>query len=334
MRGGALLAKRAKGVRVVWFEHWNASLDTALDHLPPPPGCTRDQYRELVQPCAVPKRHALVTQHETPIAIISLRRRLKKWEPVSVQVITGFVAPARDMTALRVALNALDEEVHVPFGLGSEIGDMAPRVSWPYDFVQVDLQSDYKSYWLRDKRKHYKHVRSAEKKCAGMDIRINGEGDLEWIVNRWREQWANDPEQEICAADDRTRFWKSLGTPSRASGLLGVQTVQLLDGDVRVAGVIDTYLGDEVQGQCMARLDEYRRAGPGTRALLASMEHSAAVGFKSLNMGGGGYKNLWAPVGGQRWGAVFRPAAVHLRKRLTWPVASLAPSPRLKPKSE
>ncbi len=315
-RSGELLATFARGVRVDWFSEWNPVLDDALNLLPPPPGCTLDQYRELLQPTSAHKQHALITQQGDLLAIISLRRRAATWEPVSLQTISGYIAPAASEDGLRLALRSLGREVQVPFGLSADVLKLMPRTSWTYDYVEIDLRSDYQSHWLRNGRKHHKHVRSAETKCAGMDLRFDDKDDLEWIVNQWRIQWAHDEEQEICAADDRIRFWKSLGAPSRDSGKLGVQVVQLLDGDKRVAGVIDTYRGDDVQGQCMARLDEYRRAGPGTRALAASMERGAERGFKTLNMGGGDYKNLWGPLAGKRYGAIFRPASVEWLHRL------------------
>tara|TARA_R110000803_G_scaffold70940_2_gene133969 strand:+ start:3581 stop:4627 length:1047 start_codon:yes stop_codon:yes gene_type:complete len=308
----ARLSRFKSGLKVVTESTWNATFDEALDHLPAPAGVTRDQYRELLQPTQHIKRHALVLENDTPLAIISVRRRNHTWEPVAYQSLPGFIAPARDLASIGRAINASGMDVTVEAGLGPEAHSMGARYHWSYDAVQVALRADYESYWNLDDGKQALFVSSARKKCKRMHLVIDGPGDLEWTIDRWKEQWAKSPDNQIAAAPDRIRFWKSLGTCSDESSGLKTRTFALYDGNIRVAGLIATVSDKTLLDQCVGHLPKYRNRGVGTRTFDAALAQCVVDGFEYFDLGGGhGYKSLWGPVATKRYAALFRPRLIN-----------------------
>jgi hypothetical protein len=300
------------GLKVRWSRTWDRDLDEALAQLPPFEDCSHDMYRELVQPTQVPKQHALVLEHGVPIAQISLRRRKRFWEPVTYQCLPKAIAPATSMSMLGRALNALGTEVHVPAGIGEEIGELNARQSWSYEWYGVDLQGDYEGYW-RSKKRMYT-IRRARQRCAEMERRINGEGDLEWIIAQWREQWADDPGQEVVATEDRLRFWGALAR-SRDKGRMQLHTLQLLAGNRRVAGLVFTSSDQTVMLQCGGRDPEFDDSYSRAALHLSAIDWAAGNGFRYLDLAGGDWKRHWGPPGGVRHGAIFRSPII---EALSW----------------
>jgi hypothetical protein len=278
-------------------------------------GCTRDQYRELVQPTDVPKRHALVLEDDNPIAAISLRRRNQYWEPVTYQALPGAIAPATDHSALGRALNALGIEVRVSAGLAADAYDLNARHVFPYEAHQVALKTDYEAHW-RQRSTFLRDVRRARKKCADMDVRIDGDGDLEWIVTRWQEMWADNPEQETVATPDRLRFWKAVARGHRRTDEFGINTVQLVLGDKRIAGAVYIRHQDTVIQQCQSRTADYEDSGVGTRTVEASVEWAVSAGLSCLDLGGGEWKKRWGPATATRYAAQFRPLIINSLRRV------------------
>ncbi len=308
-----LARAQAPSVRthMAWSSHWTGAFDAALERLPPLKGVPHSLYRELLQPTGVPKMHALATEDGEPTAVLSLRRRNLFWEPVAYQCIPMAIAPALDDDALGRAIEALGVEVRVSAGLGAEIELLHPQRSWKYDFYKVDLKGDYEAHW-REKKRQYT-IRRARKTLAEVTTRIDGEGDLEWIVGNWREQWKGHPDNEVVAAPDRLRFWGALiRAPSNA---LGLHTLQVLRDGQRVAGLVFTSSGDNAMIQCGGRDPAFDDAYARAAALVAAIEWAKAHGFAYLDIAGGDEKRLWAPIGGQRYGAIFRPP---LMERLYW----------------
>jgi GNAT acetyltransferase-like protein len=297
--GGAL--------KVRWSHRWDRDLDEALDHLPPFEECTFDLYRELVQPTAVPKHHALVLDHDAPVAVISLRRCKRHWEPVSYQCLPKRIAPARSYADLDRALNALGVEVRIPAGIGPEIAELHPRLSWSYQWYKLDLQGDYEEHWRAKKRMYT--IRRARKNYEKMERRIDAPGDLEWIVEQWRQQWADDPGQEIVATEDRLRFWRAL-VKARDQGSLHIHTLVLLVEGRRVAGVVFTSWGDTAMLQCGGRDPELDDSYTAAAVHLGVIDWASSNGVRYLDMAGGDWKRLWAPDGGVRHGAIYRPAII------------------------
>lgn len=306
-----------QGVSIRWAREWNNDLDQALDHLPAPPNCTRDQYRNLLLPTVAEKRHALVSLKDEPLALISLRRRTTVWEPVAYQSLTGYIAPAKDLASLGLALNALGLEISMT-GIGDEAHQLGARHVWPVQIPQVRLQEDYEAYWRQSKgNKQLYTVRSARRKCGHMEVCVDREGDLEWVVDQWVEKWKDHPENETIIRDDRIRFWNSLERPQEDPTQMTVHAIVLRKGDTPVAGVVHSRIGDTLLYQCTARDPNYDKLGVGVAVLDASMQWAAAQGYARLDMGGGGhFKELWAPIGTTRNIVHFCPKIIDTFNRI------------------
>lgn len=287
------------------FSEWNATLDEALGQLPEPEGCTREFYRELVLPTSVAKQHALVTDNDGPLAVVSVRRRGRRWEPVAYQCLPGVVAPARSLPDLGRSMHRLGADVLVEAGLSADMALADPTVFYPYEVRQIDLTGDYEAYW-KSKGLH-KNTKRAAKRCAEMDIHVDRDGGIARAVEMWRMAWADDPTQEAVAAMDRERFWTALHNDETSSGPR-VLTLELFDGERMVAGTVSFMVDDRLLLQCLARDSEYDRQMVGTRIIEATVEWAVANGCQLVDFGAGdGYKRWWAPHTTKRYGAVFRP---------------------------
>ena len=304
------------GCAIAQFSTWNTTLDSALEALQPPPGCTMDQYKNLVLPTEQIKRHYLMSDADGPTAVVSLRYRNGFWEPVSYQALTGFIAPARSAPDLARALRALGINIRIDAGLEFDSIKLKPDTWRSYDFARIDLRSDYKAHWNLNKKKHKRHITRAEKKCGHMRVVFNDKAHIAWVVQTWRETWAHSSANEVSAATDRLRFWNSLNTEPTRNNELCVQVCMLFEGETPVAGTVNTVMGDVITGQCIATNPDYRKYGAGTYLDYASLERFAADGYRYFDLGGGGgYKELWGPVGGERYGACFRPK---IYRKLDW----------------
>lgn len=309
---GGLEARACRhGTAVHWSDAWNVEMDAALETLPPLPDCPHDLYRELLKPTRARKKHALVLEGGKPSALISLRHCARHWEPVIYQCMPFAIAPAIDRPALARALNALGMEVRVPAGLGDEVEELHPSDRWSYTWHKIEVQGDYEAHWRAKKRQYT--VRRARKETAHMQRRVNGAGDLEWIVEQWREQWKDDPGQEVIAADDRLNFWGALA--KRTDTTLKLHTLMLADGERRVSGLVLTSKGDTAMIQCGGRDPEFEDAYSAAAVQIFAAEWAKAEGFTVLDIAGGPYKRLWGPEGGERYGAVFRPRVM---SALSW----------------
>lgn len=294
--------------KVRWSSVWDRDLDEALNTLPTIGGCPRDLYRELVKGDSPLKRHALVSEDSIPIAIISLRRRNRYWEPVTYQCIPRAIAPAADHSALGRALNALGLEVHVGAGIGDEIDELKPSQSFSYEWYKINLRENFEAHWHSKRR--MRTINRARSRCAAMERRIDGDGDLEWILEQWREQWRDDPGQEIVATEDRLRFWRAMMAAHDRTPLK-VHTFMLHEGTTRIAGLVFTSLGDTAMIQCGGRNMEFDESYTFAATILGVIEWAVANGFETLDMAGGDWKRYWGPVGGVRHGAIFRPPLIN-----------------------
>jgi hypothetical protein len=293
----------AGATTIEWFDAWNDKLDAALNQMPPMPECGHDVYRALLKETGVPKRHALATENGAPTAVISLRQRRHFWEPVTYQCIPKQVAPAVNGAALGRALKALGVEVRVEGGMGDNIAELAPTKSWAYEWRKVELKTDYEAHW-REKKRQYT-IRRARKTLAGVTQRVDGDGDAEWIVDHWRKQWLEDESREIVAAPDRANFWPVL-MAARDRSALKIHTLQIMQGERRMAGLVFTCMGDTAMIQCGGADLEFDDAYARAAVLIAAIEWAKSAGFETLDIAGGPAKRYWGPVGGQRHGGLFR----------------------------
>lgn len=303
---GELEARATRGdVRVQWSDAWSDELDAVLEALPPVQGWPRDLYRELLKPTRAQKRHALVRRHDMPIALISLRRCARHWEPVAYQCIPFVIAPALHTAALATALNVLGMEVRVPAGIRDDVGELHPSDSWAYDCHRLDLTGDFEAYWRE--RKRHKRIRKARAATEHLQRHVDGAGDMAWVVEGWREQWRDDPGQESLAAEDRLSFWGAL--ERRGDAPMRLHTLTLNDGSRRVAGLVLLCNDDVALTQCSFREPDYNDAGTATNIFAA--EWAKDQGLRAIDFGGGEYKRDWGEPASKRHGAVFRPRVMN-----------------------
>jgi hypothetical protein len=301
----AILGARAHAgsVTIEWFDAWNDVLDDALDQMPPMPECGHDVYRALLRDTGVRKRHAIARESGAITAVISLRQRRHFWEPVTYQCIPKQAAPAVSAAALGRALKALGVEVRIEGGMGENLAALCPTKSWGYEWRKVELDTDYEEHW-REKKRQYT-IRRARKTLAQVTQRVDAEGDVEWIVDHWRKQWEHDESREVVAAPDRANFWPAL-MEARERSALKLHSLQLMQGARRMAGLVFTSLGDTAMIQCGGADLEFDDAYARAAVLIAAIEWAKNAGFKILDIAGGPAKRYWGPVGGQRYGGLFR----------------------------
>lgn len=302
---------RRKHVEVRWRDAWTAELDEALDQLPEMRGCPHQLYRLLMAPTQAQKCHAMVYERGELIAVISLRKRRSFWEPISQQCPPAGIAPAKDNAALGRALAALGVEVRVVSGLGPEVTELHPRHSWDYEYHLLDLKGDFEEYW-RERRRMYT-IKRARKTLAQWECRVDDENDLEWIVEHWRQKWANDSNQEVVATEDRIRFWRGF-MAARTDGV-ELHAMQLLADGQRTAGLIFTHEAERTVLQCGSHDPEFDKQYCRAACILATIDWCVAHNSPALDFAGGDQR-LWAPVGGKRYGAIFRPRSIDLLARI------------------
>ncbi len=306
----------AHGLRMIKSAQWNETFDKALDELPAPTTCTRDQYRQLVQPTDYRKLHALVLEGDKPRAMISIRERAGLWEPVAYQALPGMISPATDPEVLGLAINALGLHVQA-VGIGPEAEEMNARHVWRYEASEIMLQEDFDSFCKKNSSRQFRAIKRARKKCADMEVRIDGDGDLDWIVDQWTQMWLDDPANEEVAAPDRIRFWKSLERNPSDPDKLTIHSIALIHEGKIVAGIAHTRLGGTLIFQCTARDPEFDTFGVGVRVMDASIQWAAEAGHDVLDLGGGGsYKQNWAMKSTFRNIVVFRPKLLEALSRL------------------
>lgn len=303
---------RGRVFEITWRSAWDEALDEALASLPPVVGCPHDHYRTLMANTGIEKRHALVRDGAGVTALVSLRRRRSFWEPVTCQCLPAPEIPARDYETLGRVLAALGVEVRMASGLGEEVHALKPLRWWSYDYHQIDMRGDYEGYWRERKRMFT--IRRARKTLAKMRRRLNDVSDMEWMVAHWRQQWANDKNNEIVATPDRLALWRALMERPGAE-VLELHSLQLLDGEKRAAGLLFTHTREKTMLQCGGHDPDYDPMYIRASAILAVIDWALERGSPALDIAGGN-KNLWGPVGGQRYGAIFRPPSIDLLARI------------------
>lgn len=309
--------RRPKHIETQVFSEWNEELDQLLEQLPEPPMCSRNAYRQLCLPAECPKKHIVLRENGQVIALLSLRRRKDFWEPVTYQALRGFIAPARDFDAVVQVLHTAGMEISIAAGLGGVANELGAHVVYSFEYHVADLTSDHEEHWMRNKRRHFNSVSKARRKCKNFEVAVDRDGDIEWGLNTWRDMWKDDPEDEVCAFCDRLRLWTALREEASAEpGHYGLRTVSVRDGDRIAACVIFVAHEDKLFWQCTSRDLAYNKHGVGTFALDAALRWAKEQGYKTVDLSGGaGFKADWAPVAGERFGAIIRPAPIRFFRK-------------------
>jgi hypothetical protein len=102
-------------LHVRWFKTWQPALDDALAALPPDGEYPRELFRLLCETRGLlPKRFALVTERDRPVAVVGLRKLGRgSWTPVTTHIVPGAPFPVAEGRWLEVA-GALGREVREP----------------------------------------------------------------------------------------------------------------------------------------------------------------------------------------------------------------------------
>lgn len=293
----ARLPWRSAGIRVRWFDQWDAVLDEALDLLPPQDDCDHETFRLLTQPTSVPKRHALVEQHGNPVGIASLRRRRHFWEPVTDHCVPFALVPAAPGMHGRV-LGALGVEVHCNELVSIE--GLQPASFEAFEVYRLDLTDDFEGFWRSTGQ--WRAIQRARRQSQHLRVRVGDPADLGWILERWARRWRSDPHQLVNATDDRRRVWPHLARAGR------MFTVTLLDGDDPVAGRLAIEYRGGLVDQILVRAEHHPVRSLGTRMDDVGYEIAAQLGYAFIDLGGYyEYKRKWAPSGGVRYAVEFQP---------------------------
>jgi hypothetical protein len=295
----------ARRLRVSWFERWHADLEGALRELPEMPTCPHELYRQLIEtPGILPKRVALVTEHDTPVAVIGLRREPTQWLPVTSWVAPGSIAPHRT-GYLVAAFAALRMPVKVAWWHESEPPPVGAclQVSARIPTHKLTCEGDFEAYWRQSGQ--MKHILRARKKCAAFQVVVNHPGANEWAINGAGRKWAPPGLAWIPGMRDKltaARYWE----PRQR-----LISVSLLDGERIAASANGFALGRELVGLTNYREPEYDRLGVGHRVFDALLWCARERGFEKLDFGGGHeYKSGYAPEDGARWQLTFAPDGI------------------------
>jgi len=297
------LPLRPRGVGVSWYDDWCGDLDAALRALPEVEACPHELFRILARPRGgVRKRIALVHENGAPLAVIALRRRFDLWESVCDGVVPhAFAAmrPARWDTA--AALGCL---VHVNEWAGAPPATAGSREIKPR--YRVATNTDFDALW---KQQHNaESVARARNRCdkdGGFAFEIDGDNAAEWVIENWRDRWADDRFGEAQTAEDAIEAARYLRTQGR------YHAFRLLHHDQPVAGITMLAADGVLHFMNSYRNDAYDRFGVGTRLFELFFRWAASSPYRMVDMGAGDYKERWAPQDGEVTSFLLGP--IHLR---------------------
>ncbi len=293
------LNARRLGLSVEWHPTWSTSLSRAARALPLD-GCSHDVLDDLSGAGANAHRYALVRRAHEPIAVIGLRRRGDRWTPATAQCLPFATFPAVEGWAT-AALLALDVPIIIPDVPAGVIEVDHPGVHassfTPYVF---DLETDLEALWKSTG--YWRTISNIRNRTAHLKIVQDRPGAVDWIVDEWRSRWEREAHNETAAAADMAVVWNRL----RDDG--AIKTVELLDGDRVVAGLIALLQGTSSFAMCSARVDDLPKLSLGTRIIDASATALAERHVRLLDLGGySNYKHRIAPAGATRYTVLIDP---------------------------
>lgn len=298
-----------------WFDHWHPDLDGALAVLPEMETCPNELYRLIGDPedSLVPKRIALLTDGDQPMAVIALRRELRRWTPVTTWVVPGALFPIDDGNILRAlrALRPLDAPLFMSWWRQSVAPPYSLRMTLAaLPTYQLELTSDYEALWQETGL--MSDIRKARKRCVRFNLEINAPGAAEWTIRSWGQKWATAGLAEQPEMRDKlivARYWEQRGRHVCLS---------LRDGDQFIAGDTSFVHGRDLVGLNHYRDEGYGRCGLGNRLLDAATSFAAERDFRYHDFGGGyEYKKQWARQIGTRWQFTFDASRIPV-----WTVAN------------
>lgn len=300
---GVMLAPTRR-VRVEWSDTWTPALDQALDTLPEMPACPHDLYRAIAtNPSSARKRFALVTDGDTPIAAVALRRRHRHWELVTDGVVPFAAVPAAPqrlwdaLAALRVYVRFVEWPGEMP--TSARFVERSPSFA-------VSTRIDLDAYWAaKGNRDWLKKTRRRTEQLGRVELEVDQPDAARWTIEGWHGKWRDDGAGETTATEDILVAADYLRRAGRQHAFR-----LLIDGKP-VAGVNTVAHGDTLVMTQSYRDSAHDRAGVGVQLDERIFRWAATSPYERVNLGcGGGYKARWAEESGMS--ATFALAPAHL----------------------
>jgi hypothetical protein len=312
----AFAADAVGRLRVRWFDRWHDDLDAALQQLPEMETCPHELYREILQTSGpVPKRTALVTHQDSPVAVVGVRRDGARWTPVTSWIVPGVLFPVRPGYLVPV-LTQMDVPLFIAWWRQQSEPPANPRFTQMNRVAtrRLSLTGDYEAHWKATGL--IKDIRVGRRKCAHLAVVVNAPGAIEWTIENWGRKWAaGHGTDEVPEMRDRlvvARYWVPRGRQF---------IVSLMEGE-RFAASAAVFVHDRhIIGQANYRDPAYDKLSIGARLFDAIHEWGGRAGFEKHDFGGGhDYKARWAPEEGARWDFVIEPvrSGVRERARAAW----------------
>jgi hypothetical protein len=301
LRSGA-----SKRLRVRWSEAWGAEHDEALAVLPEIETCSRDVFRALAR-CASParKRYAVVSEADAPVALVALRWRGRRWEPVGEGVVPRAIAAAQPGRLID-SLAALGVHIRINGWEGPLPAQRAVRGAQSVPVFRIPANTDWDAFWrATGNTDRVRKARNRSARLGDVAMELDGPGAAEWIITNWQHQWADDPEQETVVAPDLLTVTPMLRDEGR------LRTVRLLVDGTPVAGVNWFVRGDTLIAQTGYYDRAYASAGVGVRLDELFYRWVSTTAYRTIDLGGvHEYKAKWAVEDGAR--ASFSVCPPHL----------------------
>lgn len=293
-------------LKTAWFDAWSGELDAALAALPAMESCPHDLYRALLTATGPnPKRIALVTEADTPVALIGVRQLSRfRWEPVLQWLTPGALAPSRPGQLID-AFAALNLEIPIGWWRMPPVPvHPAIRALEETPVYRLKLDEDPEVYWRATAR--LRSVKNVRNRCKALETRINDPGAAEWTIRGWRKKWGGDDP----SLEDRIIVAKHLEAADKHF------TLSIHDNGEIVAAMTNiAHQGDLVAGVNFVEPERVHQSA-GAHVIDLTFQFARERGFAAVDMGSGhDYKLSWAPIDGMRQRFTISPAHLHYARR-------------------
>ncbi len=301
-----------QGLRAVRFDEWNREADEALRHLPEPEMLPHELFRGLMSlRDGAQKSIVIVKEGDEPVAVVGLKQRWGRWEPVTQWIVPGALFPVRDGYLSRV-LAMLGTKVKVGWWRWTI---PPPADVWIKNVVPtathgMKCSDEFEQYWRNSSL--LKNIRNYRRRCEGFTFKVNSPGTREWTLQNWEARWRTEGDAMTPGFPDRmfaAEFFAARGL---------YHSLALFDGEQQIAGATLLAHGRSVVGQVNYRDTRYDTSGVTTRVLEWAFFWARDMGFEDIDLGGSfDYKERWAPAYGMKYEFDVSPRLVALKEKVT-----------------
>jgi Acetyltransferase (GNAT) domain len=297
---------RARGdtLSVQWFDGWNGQMEAALAAMPELPNCPHELYRRLLsEPSSVARRWAIVYERGEPVAVVGLRKKGKRWEPICQGVCPGayiaakpgYLVPALKAMRLPTIVQYWEDEP-VPPGARNVISYTSHRISC----IDGEAEATWKQSGM------WKGIRNIRQRCKALTVELDQPGADQWVLHEWAGKWADHPWDDVVTLDSMllaVETWRKGGQ---------LHTFRLMDGETPAAGLICLAAGPRLVALTIYRDAQYDWHGAGIRILDVAFQWGREAGLQEFDLGGGaGFKERLAPAACTIWEFEFLPFHTH-----------------------